>query len=683
MIKLYTRFFFIVFTSSLTAYSFSQVEDESCLPPKKKTLKLLEQASTESPQEAFALYKEAMDAEEDNAMVYYEFAMYAYKRGLEFYEKSPNPRDGDKSMERAEELFKKTLERCSDYHSDCFYYLGIINYTFGKQEEAIKYFKEFKKFNHSDMSRYSEDHEKRLKDVQEVINKYEEEAAFLENQVPFDPKIVKNVSTSSDEYFPMISPDNEIMFYTRKVDRTNKGDIVRTIREEFTWSKRPDMNSLFDSGKPLSPPFNDGTFESYGAATLSVDNKEMIICACKDEMVRGQKYRNCDLYVTYYERTGEGGNDYTWKPLVNLGESINTNDGWEGQPTLSSDGNTLYFTANRPSTQDNDIFLADRLPDGSWGPARPFAEINTPGKDKSPFFHQDSETFYFVSSVSKERKGVGGTDIFYMRKQPDGSWSKPKNIGFPINSEGDELGLFVSTDGKEAFFSSKQQGVWNIYSFELYEEARPKSVVVVKGNLKDDKGEPVKDAEIEITYENSDEVQKVRVNGNDGNYAAVVKTDKAQDVMINVSKEGHAFDSQIIEKETLAKGETVRSKDMEVRKIEMGTPYTINDILFPTASAELSDRSKFILKQFGRFLKENENIHILIQGHTDDEGDPEKNLLLSERRAESVKNYLTKMGIDSKRLEAKGYGQTQPKVPNTSAENKAKNRRTDFVIQKL
>lgn len=681
-----TNLYFCLFLSFILSFSNtlkSQVEDESCLPPKKKVRKLIEEAKKSEPSEATLLFKEAIEAEEDNATAYYEFAIYAYNMGLEYYEKSPNPRIGDKSMERAEELFKKTIERCSNYHANCLYYLGIINYSFDNKKEAVKYFKAFKSFDNSDMSRYSNEREQRLKDVEEVINTHEEIQSYLNNEVPFDPSIVKNVSTSNDEYFPMISPDNELIFYTRHLDRKAKGDLVKNMQEEFTWSRRENMNDLFDSGKPVSHPFNDGTFDSYGAATLSVDNKEMIICACKDEDVSGQQYRNCDLYVTYYERTGEGGNDYKWKPLKNLGEGINTKDGWEGQPTLSSDGSTLYFAANRPSTMDNDIFISDRLPDGTWGPARPFDEINTAGKDKSPFFHQDSETFYFVSSISKERNGVGGTDIFYIRKQKDGSWSEPKNIGYPINSSGDEIGLFVSIDGKEAFFSSKKKGVWNIYSFELYEDARPKSVVVVKGQLNDNSGQPIEDAEIEVAYENSDEVQKVKVNGNDGKYAAIVKTEEEQDVMINVKKKGHAFDSQIIEKEVLAKGETVRSKDMEVREIEVGQPYTINDILYETASAELSKRSKFILKQFGRFLKENENITILIQGHTDNEGDPQKNLTLSERRAEGVKDYLISQGIDKKRLDAKGYGQTQPQVPNNNPENKAKNRRTDFVIQKM
>lgn len=681
MKKLYfLQFIFILFFPTLIL---AQVEDESCLPPNKKIQKIVNKAKASDVQEASKLFKQAMDLAPDNAVIYYEFAMYAYNRALTLYDRNPDPKQGDQNMRVAEGYFQQALDRCQDFHSDCHYYMGVINYSFGNEKKAMQHFKKFQEFNSTDMSKFSDDHTKRLQDVGEVMKIYEEEASFFENPVPFDPKPVKNVSSPRDEYFPMISPDNELMFYTRRVDRTAKGDIITDMREEFTWSKRKDMNSPFDSGQPLDYPFNDGTFDSYGASTISVDNKEMIICACKDENVRGQMYRNCDLYVTYYERTGEGGNDYVWSELENLGPNINTQDGWEGQPTLSADGNTLYFAANRPNTQNDDIFYSTRLQNGTWGPAKPFTEVNTPGKDKSPFFHQDSETFYFVSSVSGSRKGIGGTDIFYMRKDKNGNWSKPKNIGYPINTEEDEIGLFVSIDGKEAYYSSYQRGNWDIYSFELYEEARPKAVTVIKGNITADEDELVENIEIEITYANSDQVEKVRVNGNDGKYAAIIKTEEPQDVMVNVKKEGYAFDSKMITKEEIASNKPIETKDLEVREIKVDEPYTINDILFATASAELNDRSKFILKQFARFLDENKNFSVLIQGHTDNEGNPQSNLELSDRRAQSVKNYLAEIGIATNRLSAKGYGQAQPKVPNTSAANKQKNRRTDFVIQKM
>ncbi len=679
----------LICLSLLTTTAWTQNEDESCLPPNKKVVKYIDAARNASDAKtAVDNFNNAINLAPDNAMVYYEYAMYAYNSGLSYYERNPNPSMGDRSFQKAEEMFTKTLELCSDYHANCSYYLGVINFTQQDKKEAIRWFKEFKKFKNSDNSRYPDDYAKKLKDVNEVLKDLESEQDILNNPVPYKPELVKNVSSPKDEYFPMISPDNELIFYTRKLDRKNLGDLVSNVVEEFTYSYRPDVNSLFSTGTPLKAPFNDGTFTNYGSAALSVDNKEMIICACKKEPIYGQEYLNCDLYTTTFKRSGEGGNDYIWTPLKNMGPGINTKDGWEAQPSLSADGNTLFYTVARPTSRDNDIYIVERNADGTWGEARPFDEINTDGKDKSPFLHQDSETLYFVSTCTDKRRGVGGLDIFYIRKE-NGKWTEPKNIGYPINSAEDELGLFVSTDGKLAYFSSRVGGDWNIYSFELYEEARPTAVVIMKGELKDEKGEPIKDATIEIAYKDTDEVTQVKVNGDDGKYAAVVKLNTKQDVMVTVKKEGHAFDSKLVAKEEIEKAQTqtkdvsIRAKDLTVKELKVGEAYTINDILYATNSYELSDKSKFILKGFARFLKENPTIDVSIQGHTDDVGDDEKNMILSENRAQGVKSFLVAQGIDPKRLSAKGYGETQFKVPNDSEANRAKNRRTDFVIDKL
>ncbi|MES2800615.1 MAG: OmpA family protein [Bacteroidota bacterium] len=666
---------------------FAQSDDESCLEPNKKVVKFIELAN-DAPDAKTAVenYLKAIEAAPDNALPYYEYGMYAYESGLTYYEKNPNPALGDKSFAKAKEMFALALEQCPNYHSNCFYYIGLINYSQKNMSEAMQWFKQFQAYKNADVSKYANDHDKRLKDVKQVLDDIAAEEELMSTQVPFAPVLVKNVSSKTDEYFPMISPDNELMFFTRKRSQANLGDEMykdaMTV-EEFTFSQRADLNTLFTSGSPLKKPFNDGTFSNYGSSTLSVDNKEMIICACKKEQVYGREYLNCDLYSTKYERTGAGGNDFEWTPLENLGPQINTKDGWEAQPSLSADGNTLFYTAARPTTKDNDIFVAQRNSDGSWGQARSFDEVNTDGKDKSPFLHQDSETLYFVSSSTDTRRGVGGLDIFYIREEK-GVWSKPKNIGYPINSAEDELGLFVSTDGKLAYFSSRIGGDWNIYSFELYEQARPKSVAILKGELKDENGEPVKDAIIEIAYAGTDEVTQVKVNGNDGKYAAVVKTDQKQDVMVTVKKEGHAFDSKLIAKEEFKPEKvSVKGNDLSVKELKVGEAYTINDILYTTNSASLNDKSKFILKGFARFLKENPAIEVSIQGHTDDVGDDAKNMLLSEDRAIGVKNFLIAQGVDADRLNAKGFGETMPKMENTSEANRAKNRRTDFVIEKM
>ena len=680
----YFTLFTIALISSLTSSFFAQEEDESCLPPTKKVLKLIDAANQATDAKtAVDHFTAAIETAPDNAMAYYEYAMYAFDAGMKYYETQPNPALGDKSFQKSEEMFIKALQFCPDYHANCTYFLGVVNYSQQQKTDAIKWFKEFKKFKNSDNTRYPDDYDKKIKDVNEILSELQSEQDLLTNAVPFLPNMVKNVSSEKDEYFPMISPDNELIFYTRKLDRANLGDLKSNFIEEFTFSQRPTLTSEFDKGDPLKPPFNDGTFSNYGAATLSVDNKEMIICACKKEQVYGKDYLNCDLYTTTYERSGEGGNDFKWTPLKNMGPKINTPDGWEAQPSLSSDGQTLFYTAARPSTRDNDIFVVKRKPDGSWGDARSFDEINTDGKDKSPFLHQDSETLYFVSSTTEKRKGIGGLDIFYVREE-NGTWQQPKNIGYPINSKEDELGLFVSTDGEIAYYSSRVGGNWNIYSFELYQEARPKPVAILKGELKDEKGQPVKDATIEIAYAGSGEVSKVKVNGNDGKYAAVVKLDKKQDIMVTVQKEGYAFDSKLITKEEIQKEDVIiRNKDLSVEPLKVGKTYTINDILYATNSAELNDKSKFILLGFIRFLKENPTIKIAIQGHTDDQGDDALNLTLSESRANGVKSYLILEGIEEQRLSSKGFGEMAPKLPNSNDTNRAKNRRTDFVIEKL
>ena len=671
---------FLLLTTSLLH---GQEEDESCLAPNKKAQKALDKAKSGSGDimEISKLLTEAIALDEENATPYFEFGLFAYESGSNYYRTDNTPSRGDRSFEKSEEMFKKALDYCPDIHADAFYFLGVINLTQKNKKEALVWFEKFKGFEHEDNTRYPNDYDSKLKTVNNALKEIKTEVNLLEKEVPFNPSVVQNVSSTNDEYFPMISPDNELIFYTRKLDRRNLGDLRSNIKEEFTKSERKDIYSLFDNGKPVEAPFNNGSMDGYGAATLSIDNKEMIVTGCKYIEVQGQKYKNCDLYSTTYERDENG--KIRWTALQNLGSQINTQDGWESQPTLSANGNTLYFTAIRPTTAMDDIFISQRNEDGSWGAAEPFIEINTPGKDKSPFLHQDSETLYFVSSVSEQRKGIGGTDIFYTRKKEDGSWDTPINIGYPINTQDDEIGIFVSTNGTEAYYSSRQGGKWNIYSFELYPEARPKAVFIAKGSLENESGEPITNATIEVSYANKSESETIRVNGNDGKYAVVVKADEPQDVMLTVKKEGHAFDSKIIEKETVAENKTVRNSDLTLRKIEVGKPYTINDILYNTASADLSKRSQFVLKQFAKFLKDNPTIKITIQGHTDDEGDNERNLKLSQERADGVKAYLVNLGVNKERMIAKGFGETQPKAPNTSENNKAQNRRTDFVIEQL
>jgi outer membrane protein OmpA-like peptidoglycan-associated protein/tetratricopeptide (TPR) repeat protein len=693
MIKLYLAAGFLTLFSFT---NFSQEEEEvneACNPPQKKTIKLIENANnSESIQAAVDNFNKAMEAEPENATAYYEYAVYAYNQGMDYLKTDLTGEKSNRSFKKSEEMFQQVLEICEEYNAGTYYYLGVIKYMQRDNELAKEYLLKFKAYKNMDNNRFPNDYGNMIKNANGVLKKWETEGSVVKveiAEVPFKPFRVQNVSSKDNEYFPMISPDNELMFYTRKVDRKLLGDMMTNWQEEFTFSQREGMSNSFDKGNPFKAPFNTGDFSSYGAATMSIDNKEMIICACKKEVVRGQDYLNCDLYSTTYSQSGKSGDGYNWTTLQTLGSNVNSIDGWEGQPSISADGSTLYFSSSRKDSRnnDNDIYISERKADGTWGLARPFDEINTDGKDKSPFIHQDNETFYFVSECTDKRPGAGGLDIFYIKKV-NGKWSKPVNIGVPINTAGDELGLFVSTDGELAYYSSNQGGDYNIFGFELYKDARPTPVMIMKGTLTDNKGKTVSGAEIEISYGDSDEVQKVKVNGDDGKYAAAIKMDPTKDVLVSAKKEGAAFAAKLITKEEIQAQKTkkevsVKGKDMEVSKVEIGGAYVIDDILYTTASADLSQRSKVMLKQFARYLQDNPTMKIVIQGHTDDVGDEEKNLELSAERAKVVKDYLVSQGINGGRLTSKGLGETQPKIENDSEEARAKNRRTEFKIVAL
>jgi outer membrane protein OmpA-like peptidoglycan-associated protein len=229
-----------------------------------------------------------------------------------------------------------------------------------------------------------------------------------------------------------------------------------------------------------------------------------------------------------------------------------------------------------------------------------------------------------------------------------------------------------------------KEGDWDIYSFDLYEEARPQEVVILKGELVDDQGKPIQGAEVEITYNDTGEKTQFKVNGDDGKYAAVVKVSQKQDITVSINKDGYAYNAKVIEKETLVKTDAsaVKTGKLKIDTVEIGKAFSIDDIIFESDSYALTTKSKYILNGFSTYLLKNSQLKFAINGHTDDLGDDEKNRQLSQNRSDAVKKYLVEKGIDEGRLIAKGFGETKQKFPNTSELNRTKNRRTEFQVIK-
>lgn len=645
----------------------------------KKAQKLMDQAYNSprlSPDDRLALFRDAVDADPDCIECLFAEARMQYQVASEKY----------LSFAPALESFSEVVNRCPDYHADAYYYAGIITYGTQDFEKALQYFEPFLLFDKS-KGKTSRDHDVKEADVAQILPEIRFYVDFYANPVPFNPVRLENINTVSDEYLPMLSPDNEFIFFTRQSKEKAKGDLVARDVESFMMARRESGNLLFAEPNPLPPPFNVG--DNYGGVSLSLDNREMFLTVCKPVSAN---YKNCDIYSTRYERqtNADGEVEFLWSGLENLGDAVNTSDGWEAQPTISADGNTLYFATIRENTTKDkdgnptiDIYYTTRDASGKWSSAGPVNNgLNTAGNDKSPFLHTDSRTMYFSSNG---RAGAGGYDIYYSKQDDAGNWSTPKNIGYPINSPQDEHGLIVSTDGTKAFFASsniqKSSGL-DIYAFEMPEKARPEKVLILKGDVTDKNGDVIEDARIELKYTKTREVKEVSVDKIDGSYAAVVNLRKDEDVLVSVKSESEplAFNSRVFSMADTIN--TVQDMRMEVREIEEGTTYLMNDIRFATNSADLDEVSQGILDEFVEYINGYPRLQIEIGGHTDNVGDSKQNLVLSADRAFEVFGYLQDEGVDPQRMRFKGYGDSTPLVPNISEENRAKNRRTEFKVTK-
>ena len=616
----------------------AQISNLCKVSDSKKAIKKLEDAKdARKSKKDYKVIKELCEeaAEEDTS-----FAEPWLVLGDVAFQKKDYP-----TMKKA---YARLIEICPDADAKVYYRMGTYLYDTKKYPDATNYLKSYLEFATTD--------ESKNKEVEVLLFR----AKMIANPVPFNPELVKGVSSADPEYLAIISPDHELCFYTRRFDEVSKGSITPKSVEKFMISKKT-AQTEFDKGQVMPPPFNMNTSNNEGGASISKDNRFLFFTRNDNG--------NFDLYYSEFIKD-------KWGEITNMGPNVNDPKQWDSQPSISPDGKTLLFATYRDTVNfTSDIYKTVKQ-NGTWGKATPLS-INTNGNEKSPFIHPDNKTLYFSSD---SLPGMGGFDIYLCRKNDKGEWGKPINMGYPINTESDEVGFFVSTDGRKGYFASNKlsgAGGYDIYSFELPEDKRPEKVLFVKGQVRGDNDQIPLAAKIEMKNLTTSETIEVDYDSLTGNYASVVSFDA--DYIMTIKKEGHAYNSQYFGQEDSAINGVVTS-DLELRKIAVGSAYKLNNIRFATNSSELNKASKNIITDFAGFLKENPRVNVAIHGHTDSAGDAAANMILSNDRAKSVYDFLIKSGINASRLSYKGFGQTKPVVSNENEEGRSKNRRTEFVI---
>ena len=276
----------------------------------------------------------------------------------------------------------------------------------------------------------------------------------ISHPVAFSPESLGNVvNTKDEEYVNMLSFDGSQLLFTRKMSLNNG------FQKEFLFVSQWDGEQWTEPQQLAFTDFPEDV--DPAAAFISADGKKLYLTGCGWKRDSG-----CDLYVSEMV-------DGQWSMPQAIRGGVNTNS-WDSQPCVSSDGRELYFVSRRNGNAD--IYRSLRNADGTWSEPQNLGEpINTKGKEMAPFLHPDGRTLYFSSD---KHIGMGGFDLFMSRRGEDGQWQQPVNLGFPINTSGDEINFFVAADGKTAFVSSQREGGnggYDIYTFELPEEIRSDS----------------------------------------------------------------------------------------------------------------------------------------------------------------------------------------------------------------
>lgn len=514
----------------------------------------------------------------------------------------------------------------------------------------------------------------RIEKANALLEKAKTARELAARPVAFSPEPVPGeINTPENmEYFPSLSPDGQSMVFTRRVGGRQEDFYLSERQPDGSWSAAEPLAGV-------NTEFNEG------AQSITADGNYLVFTACD----RPEGAGSCDLYFSARDERGN------WSAAQNLGPAVNTRD-YEAQPSISADGALLFFASRRPGGAGGvDLYLSGRLPSGGWSrPVNLGAEINTSGDELYPFWSPDGATLYFTSNG---HPGLGGADLFRSGLSANNEWLKPENLGYPINTAADETNLFVALNGSTAYFSKgalrPETGKMDvdIYQFELPKSLRPAPATYVKATVTDaETGAPLV-ATVRLRELNESAPPTSRRTGKSGSFLAVLPAGK--DYALTVDLEGYLFYS---DRFSLTEGlpqtgpyalkialQPVKQTEVvSSDRAEADGAIAFRNVLFTSGSAELLPVSTDELDRLAALLTDAPYFNVEIVGHTDDVGEEADNLELSRRRANAVKEYLTKQGVAAARIATRGAGESSPIDDNTTEAGRARNRRTTFRLRR-
>ncbi len=594
-----------------------------------------------------------------------EFNLGNYDKSLKYLGKAlkQSPNFGDaysmqaviyeikKDDKNAEVAYKNAIRVDPNYQNNYYYYAEFL-FKRGRYADALKQAELFEAASKNAGFNPKKDKSgeattrrlAKLKGSAELAMKDEQTLADLDIQ-----NMGFGINTKLNEYWPGMFIDGKVFVFTKLLDG----------QEDFY------MSNLLDDGSwsiAYALPGRINTADNEGTTSVSADGRFIFYTVCNQG-----GFGSCDIFYSYVSAN-------TWSQRVNLGQPLNGTH-WDCQPAIGPDGRSLIFASSRPGGYGGKDLWSSNFSKGRWSePANMGPLINTPDDDEAPYLHYDNNTLYFSSNGLA---GYGQHDLFMSRKGMDGKWTTPVNLGKGINTDADEVGLYVDLQGERAYFASGRDGGFgglDIYSFKLGKDKKPGRVSYVKGTVVDDEtGKPLS-ANIEVLNlstnavmlrDSSDYFFSTLEPG--GNYA------------FNVNRSGYMLYSENFQPE-LSSIDSPYMIVARLKPIKKDQTSVLRNILFDVNKFELKPESYFELNKVLALLSANPKMKIEISGHTDNTASDAINIPLSLNRANAVYNFLVSKGIDKSRMSTKGFGAGKPVADNGSAEGRSLNRRIEIKI---
>ncbi len=407
-----------------------------------------------------------------------------------------------------------------------------------------------------------------------------------------------NINSKYSELFPILTPDESLMFFTRKGAPENVG-FAKNPNDEDIWYSTRQSDGSWSQAQRLPGPLNTENYD--GVRAINSTGTHLYL----------QNIYRADGTGSKGFSVAEKQSDGSWSFPEPLEIEDYYNDTSQASMTISNDEQTLILSVQRKDGRgQHDLYVCHHIDGLKWSRPELIADLSTPMDDISPFIAYDDHTLYFSTDG---RGGVGGYDIFISRRLDSTwlHWSEPRNLGEPINTPSFDAYFTLGARGDTAYFSSAHEssekgfGKSDIWKLGLRPEQRPGF------NLPN----------------------------------------------------GSPFDPNLSEKDLA------------------GQLFRLDNVLFDVGRASIKSESKETLKKVADVMKRFPSIEIEVQGHTDADGDPHRNVVLSQERAESVCKYLAQLGIAKERLSAKGFGAQRPIAPNDTPQGKALNRRVMIEVK--